>query len=231
MGVADSASFWWQDGGSLSPEVGLLTHNIVIQGGEEEDEPLEFHHYGCRLLVGSYSDQGFDYSGRLWLQSVEFRFCGQGGYFSPRDPRYSIAFRSSRETAAGSYVRGCSVHHGYNTAIGLHSSNGIAVSRNVIWRTTDSGMKIGGRDNEVLDNLVMMTSTVQPNRPRDNHAVDYPASFDVDAGNVVRGNAAGGSTRIGFRFAGEACLENGQPPTHDQVTGWPVCLSQIMNEL
>ena len=23
---------WWGDGGSMAPEVGLLTHNIVIQG-------------------------------------------------------------------------------------------------------------------------------------------------------------------------------------------------------
>ena len=27
-----SADFWWGDGGELAPEVGLLTHQIVIQG-------------------------------------------------------------------------------------------------------------------------------------------------------------------------------------------------------
>ena len=202
----------------MSPEVGLLSHNIVIQGGEDEEELLEHHHYGCRVLVGSYFAGGLVYSGRLWLHSVEIRFCGQGGYFSPRDPRYAIVFRGSRATSVGSYVRGCSVHHGYNTAIGVHASNGITISGNVVWRTVSSGIKIGGRDNEVLDNLVMMTTTVQPNRPRDAHSVDFPASFDLDTGNVVKGNAAAGSTRIGFRYAGEPCLDNGQPPTYDQVS-------------
>ena len=27
-----SADFWWGDGGQLAPEVGLLTHQIIIQG-------------------------------------------------------------------------------------------------------------------------------------------------------------------------------------------------------
>ena len=31
---APHSSHWWGDGGSLAPEVGLLTHNIVIQGEE-----------------------------------------------------------------------------------------------------------------------------------------------------------------------------------------------------
>lgn len=28
----DGSHPWWGDGGSIAPEVGLLTHNIVIQG-------------------------------------------------------------------------------------------------------------------------------------------------------------------------------------------------------
>ena len=202
----------------MAPEVGLLSHNIVVQGGEDDSEPLEDHHYGCRLLVGRYQAGSVVYSGLLWVQSVEFRYCGQGGYFSPRDPRYTIAFRSSRDTSSGSYIKYSSIHHGYNTAVGLHSSNGITVSGNVVWRTTNSGLKIGGSGNEVLDNLVIHTTTVQPNQPRDNHAVDFPASFDVDTDNVVRGNAAAGSTRIGFRYAGEPCPEDGQPPSSEQVS-------------
>ena len=213
-----TSSFWWGDGGTMSPEVGLLSHNIVIEGGEDSDEPLETHHYGCRLLVGQYQAGAWVYSGRLWLHSVEFRHCGQGGFFSPRDPRYSIAFRSSHETSAGSYVKDCSIHHGYNTAIGLHLSNGITISNNVIWRTVDSAVKVGGWGNQVLDNLAIFTTTVQPNRPLDEHAVDFPANFDVDSGNVVKGNAAAGSTRIGFRYAGDPCLGNGQPPSPEQVS-------------
>ena len=193
---------------------------LTPTGGEHPEEPLEDHHYGCRLLVGEYTSTPFTYSGHLWMDSVEFRYCGQGGYFSPRDPRYSIAFRDSYDGAAGSYIRRCSIHHGYNTAIGIHTTNGVEVSNNVIWRTTDSSVKVGGNGNEIRDNLAMMTSTVQPNRPKDSHAVDFPATYDIDRGNVVRGNAAAGSTRLAFRFAGESCLEGYQSPIFDQADFW-----------
>lgn len=54
-------------------------------------------------------------------------------------------------------------------------------------------------------------------RPLDNHAVDFPATFDIDFGNIVRGNTAAGSTRLGFRYAGEQCLEGNVPPTGEEV--------------
>lgn len=98
------------------------------------------------------------------LDSVEIRFCGQGGYFSPRDPRYAIAFHNNFNNSSGSYVRHCSVHHGYNTAIGVHTSNNVDISGNVVWRTTDSSIKVGGKGNAIEYNLAMMTTTVQPNR-------------------------------------------------------------------
>ena len=53
--------------------------------------------------------------------------------------------------------------------------------------------------------------------PPDNHAVDFPATFDIDGGNSVRGNTAAGSTRIAFRYAGEPCLDDNTSPTYDEV--------------
>ena len=52
--------------------------------------------------------------------------------------------------------------------------------------------------------------------PPDNHAVDFPATYDIDPGNTVHGNAAAGSTRLGFQFAGERCLEDNQSPTGEE---------------
>lgn len=106
----------------------------------------------------------FTLFGNLKMDSVEVRFCGQGGYFSPRDPRYAIAFRNNFESSSGSYIRRSSIHHGYNTAIGIHTSDGVEVTGNVVWRTTDSSLKIGGRGNVIRNNLAMLTTTVQPNR-------------------------------------------------------------------
>jgi hypothetical protein len=136
----------------------------VFTGGEDPNQLLEEYHYGCRLLVGTYTTRGFTFRGHVELDSVEFRYCGQGGYFSPRDPRYAIAFRNNFNSSLGSYVRHCSIHHGYNTAIGVHTSNDVEISGNVVWRTTDSSIKVGGKRNSIENNLAMMTTTVQPNR-------------------------------------------------------------------
>ena len=137
---------------------------LWLLGGEDPSQVLENHHYGCRLLVGSYTTRGYTFHGHVKLDSVELRFCGQGGYFSPRDPRYAIAFRTSFNSSEDSYIRHCSVHHGYNTAIGVHTSNGVEISGNVVWRATDSSIKVGGKRNVIENNLAMMTTTVQPNR-------------------------------------------------------------------
>ena len=213
-----NSKFWWGNGGHLAPEVGLLSRNIVIQGGEDPSEPLELHHYGCRILVGRYTDSYGDLQvGRAQIDSIELRYCGQGGYFSPRDPRYSLAFKDLDDDGASSYVLRSSIHHGYNTAIGVHSSNHIELSSNVIYRTTDSSIKLGGIRNMLTDTLAILTSTIQPNSPKDNHAVDYPATFEVDRGQVVRHNAAGGSYRIGYKFAGESCLDGNRPAIGNQV--------------
>lgn len=32
LSAVNESGAWWGDGGSMAPEVGLLTHNIVIQG-------------------------------------------------------------------------------------------------------------------------------------------------------------------------------------------------------
>ena len=213
---------WWGgdvDSLTIAPEVGLLSHNIIIQGGEDELEPLEYNHYGCRILIGQYSSTlGFVYNGFVTIDSVEIRFCGQGGYFSPRDPRYSIAFKSSFESASGSRITRSSIHHGYNAGIGVHASTGIEITDNVVHRTTGSSIIIGGNDNTVTGNLALLTSTVQPNTPKDNHAVDFPATYDIDRGNIVKNNAAGGSNRIAYRYTGEPCGENRSPKIGNEVS-------------
>ena len=188
----------------------------MIQGGDDVAEPLDTHHYGCRILVGEYtSQQGYLYSGHVMMDSVEVRHCGQGGYFSPSDPRYAIAFKNS---VSGSSISRCSIHHSYNTAIGIHSSQYITLYNNVVYRTTSSSIIVGGKDNTVSGNLALFTSTIQPNSPKDNHAVDFPATYNIDRNNVVRDNAAGGSHRISYRYSGEACLNGRQPKLGDEVS-------------
>lgn len=65
--------------------------------------------------------------------------------------------------------------------------------------------------------VVMLISCLSINSPPDSHAVDFPATFDIDGGNIVRGNAAAGSTRLAFQYGGEPCLEGNTSPTNAQV--------------
>ena len=64
-----------------------------MQGGNSDEELLEYHHYGCRVLIGQYSYKNFEYNGRVQFDSAKLPYCGQGGYFAPHDSRYSIAFK------------------------------------------------------------------------------------------------------------------------------------------
>ena len=57
-------------------------------------------------------------------------------------------------------VRCSSIHHGYNTAIGVHSSNHIELSSNVIYRSTEFTVKLGGSSNTLTHTLAILTSTI-----------------------------------------------------------------------
>lgn len=214
-----NGTWWWtgnKDDITVSPEVGLLSHNIIIQGGDDDIELLEEYHYGCRILVGEYTTSTlYTYTGTVNIDSVEIRHCGQGGYFSPIDPRYSLVFKDIENSE--SVVSRSSVHHGYNTGLGIHASSGVKLVDNVVYRTTGSSIICGGSDNFVEGNLALMTSTVQPNAPSDNHAVDFPATFDINRKNIVRNNAAAGSHRISYRYTGEECNDNRLPVSEEMV--------------
>ena len=178
----------WKNPGVLAPEVGLLSRNIIIQGGEDAERSLGKYHFGCRIFSGEFFTSIGSYPGHFELDSVEIRNCGQGGFFTSRDPRYSIA-----------------IHHGYNTAIGIHVTNGIRIQDNVIYRTVDSGIRVGGRSNMIEDNLVILVSSVLPDEPKDKHAVDFPAGYQIQGFHTVKRNVAAGSYSLGFQVSGDSC--------------------------
>ena len=47
--------------------------------------------------------------------------------------------------------------------------------------------------------------------------MDYPSTFEVGRGQVVRHNAAGGSYRIEYKFTGESCVDGNCPAIGSQV--------------
>ena len=220
--INDQNNIDWNFPTILAAEVALLSRNIIIQGGEDNEQPLEQFHFGCRILTGEFSTSSNTYTGHFEIYGAEVRNCGQGGFFTSRDPRYSLAIKNGGDNMKDSFISSSTIHHGYNTGIGVHVTNGIRIQNNVIYRTTDSGIRVGGFSNIIEDNLVLFVASVHPGDPLDKHAVDYPAGFEVQGYHTVRRNVAAGSYRLGFRLSGESCLGSGTPMIQDNLahTTW-----------
>ena len=71
----------------MSAKVALITRNIRIEGLDDPAGSLTKQSFGCRVLVGSYSENGALYKGNAQLSGVHFSHCGQLGWTEPHDPR------------------------------------------------------------------------------------------------------------------------------------------------
>ena len=193
---------WWR-GLKLSPEVGLLSRNIRVVGGEDAHKSIANDGFGCRVIVGAVK-RGFNiYSGKTNIDGVEFAYCGQSGFTQRRDPRYALVFKSIKGTSS---VSNSAFHHNFNGALGVHLSNGVTLNNNVVFETVGSGVIVGGSSNKVTSNLAIMMKTLHGVSFLDKHAISYPSMFEIGGvDNEVRDNAAGGSERISFSFIGSGC--------------------------
>jgi hypothetical protein len=77
---------------------------------------------------------------RSRVSNVEFKKTGQDGFTASYDPRYSISYLEIGEVSGPTaikpcYVKKCSFHHGYGTAIGVFGTHGLEIQDNVIHRT------------------------------------------------------------------------------------------------
>ena len=71
----------------MSAKVALISRNIRIKGLDDPAGSLANQSFGCRMLVGSYSENRALYSGNAQLSGVQFEHCGQLGWNEPHDPR------------------------------------------------------------------------------------------------------------------------------------------------
>ena len=84
LGETHTAGNWSY---TLAAEVGLLTRNIVIEGADDSAGNLDKQSFGCRVLIGYYSEGGIPYRGSARIENVEFSHCGQEGWTDSYDPR------------------------------------------------------------------------------------------------------------------------------------------------
>lgn len=177
-------------------EVGLLTRNIVITNNDNSQANSES--FGCRTLVAVGSAQ---------IEGVEFSGCGQLGYTEDFDPRFALALLDVED----SYVRSCSFHDGYNTAIGVFDGNGVSVADNVIHRTVGPSVVASGSDHMITNNLASLAQFIGTYRNRVEPLNNlWTANFEVTrvSGLTLVGNAAAGGAKAGYHTNGEDCASS-----------------------
>merc|ERR1711892_1253199 len=160
-------------------------------------------------------------SGAGQFSGVEFKGFGQKGYTNYDDMRAQILFYNVDAAADAeidriqSYVRDCSFHNGFNTAVAaLFDSNNLEVKNNVIFKTIGSAIMTDGVgaviDGNVIGNVFQMqlyddyfSTTVNANFADD----EMPAGVDTEMTTdvTVTNNRVTGVDGSCFAGAGEAC--------------------------
>eukprot|EP00794_Sanderia_malayensis_P006712 gene6712-7474_t len=197
----------------MAAKVALLTRNIKIEGA---DDPVgaRGESFGCRVLVGSYSEAGKMYTGKAVISNVEFSHCGQYGWNEGYDPRYALAFLDAGTINGNdSYVKDNAFHDGYNSGIGIFGTNNLLVKNNALHHVVGSGIRNEGSGNQLINNLVVLAiapHTYKGLIPK--FDIHWPGAIEViKATNTsLRGNVIAGSEKIGFLVEGESCSDINQ---------------------
>ncbi len=164
-------------------EVGLLSHNIVIQG----DTGSEVAGFGGHVMVMAGS--------RAKLANVELSRLGQKGLIG----RYPMHWHLVGD-ATGQYLVDSSIHNAYNRFVSVHGTHNIQLLRNVGFKTRGHGFYLedGIEQNNVLSrNLGLSVFNATDGKPT---ASDLEASvfWISNPNNILRYNVAAGSEHTGF---------------------------------
>lgn len=164
-------------------EVGLLSHNIVIQG----DANSEKSGIGAHVMVM--------WQGTAHVDGVEFYRGGQRGVLA----RYPFHWHLAGDVP-GQYVKRSSVWHSFSRCMTIHGTNDALLEDNVCYDHVGHGFFVEDgieHDNIIRDNVAMVS---HPGTliPTDN----TPANFWItNPDNTVEGNVAAGSAAFGIWIA------------------------------
>jgi hypothetical protein len=183
-------------------EVGLLTHNIKVQGDATSDNTR----WGAHVMIMRSGPINTGGVGRF--SSVEFFRVGQQKELG----RYPIHWHMQLDQGEGQYARSCSIHRSYNRAITIHGTEHVLLEGNVAYDHLGHGIFLedgSERFNKIYYNLALHTV-----RPLPGEAL-LPSDFDfatlqnrspstywiTNPNNEFVGNVAGGTVGTGFWFA------------------------------
>ncbi|CAH8562789.1 unnamed protein product [Schistosoma turkestanicum] len=217
--------------GNFAAEVGLLSRNILIRGTEEPvvsssvpkcpssfstnqfathtciigspNEQLGANEYGGHVHIGGpFVDSG---AVKVYISYTEFYFMGQ----AYRLGRYPIHFHLNG-LMNGSYVRGCSIHKGFNRAINVHNTHEVLIENNVVYDIMGGAFFL--EDGIEHGNLIQYNLFVHVKRTSSLLNDDVvPAAFWItQPNNTIQHNVAASGTHFGFWYR---MLENPSGPS------------------
>lgn len=164
-------------------EVGLLTRNIVIQGGSKASQ----QRYGGHIMIQK--------GGFAQIQGVEIRKMGQYGIIG----RYPFHWHMLGETK-NQYVMDCSIHQTYNRALTIHGTSFTDVKDNVAYDHISHGyFRENGSEygNRLIGNLGLTTRKMSKEDATIPTDFTHVSTFWItNPDNTFRKNSAGGSNLL-----------------------------------
>lgn len=167
----------------MRPEVGLLSHNILVRGDETSEHQL----FGVHTMAA--------HGGQYRVENVEFKHCGQSFVLGRYCVHYHMANAQSH-----SYVKNNAIHHSFQRAVTVHGSHHLQVMYNVAFHIRGHTFFVedgGERFNVIEGNLGVWTLRTPALLKSDTKPATYWTSSAL---NFWRHNVAAGSTNDGFWF-------------------------------
>ena len=180
----------------LRAEVGLLTHNVKIQG----DAGSESGGYGGHIMAM--------YNSTINGSNIELYRMGQKAILA----RYPWHWHMLHEFGAGQYLKNSSVHRSFNRAVTIHGTSYVNVENNFFYDHIGHGVFLedgSERYNTIINNVVLLSKRPQEGEeltPSDNQFNEAqnrtPSSFWItNPNNIFEGNVAAGTQGTGYWFA------------------------------
>jgi hypothetical protein len=180
-------------------EVGLLTHNVKVQG----DANSEVTSWGGHVMMMRPGPAATGGIGRF--SSVEFYRMGQKQELG----RYPLHWHMQLDQGYGQYAKNCSIRRSYNRAMTIHGTDGVLLEGNVAYDHMGHGVFLedgSERFNQVYHNLALLTRRPLPGEEMiksDNEFSQLqnrsPATYWItNPNNEFVGNAAAGTVGTGF---------------------------------